>query len=637
MRNDILEDLNSEQKEAVKNTEGPVLVLAGAGSGKTRVLTYKAAYLVGKKGVDPAHILMVTFTNKAAGEMKERIRRLLGSEGKVALPFAGTYHSFCARLLRREGKLLGIPANFVIYDNKDSKEAIKIVLKRLDISEKGFSPAAILAIIEGAKNEFIGSIEYGSMARGFWQKTVAKIYIEYQKYLRENESLDFSDLIFETVRLFGKNKEILGKYQNKYQYILVDEYQDTNKVQYELTLLLSERWRNLCVVGDCAQSIYGFRGADYRNVMRFKEAYPEVVVFNLERNYRSTQKILDTAHAIIVKNSNHPILKLWTKKGGGEKVRVYQGKSEKEEARYVVEKIQELLISKGYSYSDFGVLYRTNAQSRVIEEAFLKMGVPYILVGGTRFYERKEIKDVLSYLRLIYNSRDMVSYKRAEKIGKRRLARFLGWYEKNKEKFVDLASLEILKQVLEVTGYLELYRDKKNEEDLARIDNVGELMSVAAEFSGLGEFLENVALVEREYLPEHPVKNGKRKAVTLMTIHAAKGLEFKTVFIVGMEEGLFPHSRSLTEKEELEEERRLCYVGITRAMEKLYLTFAVRRLYFGMRANNPVSRFIEEMPEKLLEWEGGGNLIKKIRKDEGGEVYEYDKEYNDETGSWIWD
>jgi len=632
MGNNILEDLNTDQKKAVEATNGPVLILAGAGSGKTRVLTTKVAYLILEKKVNPCHILMVTFTNKAADEMKGRIRKILGKQGKIDLPYAGTFHSFCARLLRKEGKHLGIPVNFVIYDSKDSKDLIKEIIKRLGISEKQFSCGAVLATIEGAKNELMGPLEYGSFAAGYWQKTVAKIYIEYQKTLQNNEALDFSDLIFEVVRLFTKNAEVKRYYQNKYEYILVDEYQDTNKAQYELTLALAGRWRNVCVVGDCSQSIYGFRGADYRNVLTFKKSFSDVAVFNLERNYRSTQKILDSARSVISKNSGHPVLSLWTEKNKGEKIVVYQARNEKEEARFVIERIQELIVNNNYSYSDFAVLYRTNAQSRVIEEAFLKTGVPYVLVGGTRFYERKEVKDVLSYLRLIYNPKDLVSYKRAEKIGKRRLAKFLDWYEKRGGKISDDVTSKILEDVLRVTGYLSLYNNKKSEEDLARVENVNELASVAAEFSDLADFLENVALVEREYLPTKPLSNGGHEAVTLMTMHGAKGLEYVIVFLVGMEEGLFPHSRSMMRKEELEEERRLCYVGITRAKERLFLTFAVRRLYFGTYGNNPVSRFVEDIPEKLIEWKGREIQIepeknKKVRYDKWDDEFELDYDW----------
>lgn len=605
MTRDILKDLNSEQRKAVEKTEGPVLIFAGAGSGKTRVLTYKAAFLV-RKGIKGENILMVTFTNKAAEEMKRRIKELIGVNS--SLPSGGTFHSFCARILRKEGKYLGIASNFVIYDEKDSRDLIKEILKKMDIDEKKFRPGSVLAAIEGAKNELISPSEYGGIIRGKWQETIGKIYWEYQKGLRRNEALDFSDLIYETVRLFIKEKEILFNYQDKFRYILVDEYQDTNKAQYQLTLLLSRKWKNVTVVGDCSQSIYGFRGADFRNVMAFKKAFEKVAVFNLERNYRSTQNILDGAYGVICKNTNHPVLSLWTEKKEGEKIKVLKARNEKEEARYVVEKIQEMVIRKGLLYSDFAVLYRTNAQSRVIEEAFLKMGVPYILVGGTRFYERKEIKDVLSYLRIIYNEKDMVSYKRGEKIGKRRLKKLLEWKEENKGKMDSLTALEVLEGILKATGYLSLY-NKKKEEDLARIENVGELLSVAVEFKKLGDFLENVALVEREYLPEHPKKEGKRKAVSLMTMHAAKGLEFKVVFMIGMEEGLFPHNRALIEKEELEEERRLCYVGITRAMEKVYLSLCKKRFYFGSRICNEPSRFIGEIPEKLLKWEEERDIL----------------------------
>lgn len=595
----LLGDLNPEQQQAVLQTEGPVLILAGAGAGKTRVLTYRVAYLIQEKKVSPESILMVTFTNKAAGEMKERAKKLL-----ITPPFAGTFHSLCAKILRKEGKYLGIPANYLIYDEEDSEDVVKEAMKKLDISTKNFNPSSVLATISQAKNELITALEYSQYARGYFQETVARIYLIYQKILKSNQALDFDDLLAETVRLFEKEPSILASYQNRFPYILVDEYQDTNHAQAVLVKLLAGRHKNVCVVGDCSQSIYRWRGADFRNVLELKEAFPGLKTFNLEQNYRSTQKILDAAHAVIRHNTSHPILKLWTKNPEGEKIYLYEARSEHDEAEFILKTIQQFNNSAIQQFSNYAVLYRTNAQSRVFEEVFLHAGVPYILVGGVRFYERKEIRDVLALLRLLANPKDTVSYRRIEKLGKGRLKKFLDF----SQRFNDvnhLTTLEIIDNVLQETDYLELYNPEV-EEDLYRLENIKELRSVATEFPSLVNFLENVALVEQEYLPEHPIKNHqKREAVTLMTMHAAKGLEFPVVFMVGMEEGLFPHSRSLMEKEELEEERRLCYVGITRAKQKVYLTYARRRLYFGQRASNMVSRFISDIPKELLEpvWE----------------------------------
>ncbi|MFZ5845533.1 MAG: ATP-dependent helicase [Patescibacteria group bacterium] len=643
MEQNLLNDLNPEQQKAVKHTEGPVLILAGAGSGKTKVLTYRVAYLIAQKQVPPHQILMVTFTNKAAGEMKERIARLLRDNKTVrqsddkknnnllssyslrqqagltvlpssTLPFAGTFHSLCAKILRIEGKHISIAPNFLIYDEQDALDTIRAAMKKLDISTKNFNPTAVLHTISEAKNELISAIEYPQFARGYFQKTVARIYLEYQKILKENEALDFDDLLMKTIQLFEKNPEALGRYQEKYHYILVDEYQDTNHAQYTLTRQLSARYRNLCVVGDAAQSIYRWRGADFRNILSFKNDFPDCVEFFLEQNYRSTQIILDAAYSVIGKNTTHPILKLWTERTGGERIVLYEARNEHDEAIFLVQTI----LQANRPFTDFAVLYRTNAQSRVIEETFLRAGIPYILVGGTRFYERREIKDVLAYLRLLTNLNDLVSYKRIEKLGKERLKRFLNFADSiaRDNQLINFTTLELLDKTLEVTRYLELY-DANVEEEAYRLENIKELRSVATEFPALGDFLETVALVEQEYLPNH-VKDldNKRQAVTLMTLHAAKGLEFPLVFIVGMEEGLFPHSRSLMDKEELEEERRLCYVGITRAKERLYLSYANRRLYFGQRTQNMISRFIADVPQHVLELQVSLNSDRGFRPED---------------------
>ena len=596
----ILSDLNPQQQRAASHSGGPLLILAGAGSGKTRALTYRAAYLILEKHIPEENILLLTFTNKAAGEMKERIRILLSQNTKYKIqntPFAGTFHSFCAKILRIDGNLLGIPPNFAIYDEADQVDAIKGVTKKLDLSIKDYKPQSVLNTISGAKNELISELEYPQYARGIWQKNVAQIYLEYQRFLRQNQAVDFDDLIFKVIDLFKKFPEVLGKYQNKYRYLLVDEYQDTNRAQYILTKFLAKRDGNLTVVGDASQSIYGWRGANYRNLVNLKQDFPNLTIINLEQNYRSTKTILEVAYSIICHNTTHPVLKLWTENEEGEKIYLYEASSEINEAEFIV---NQIVRHQGqYQLSDFAILYRTNAQSRVLEEFFLQSGIPYVLVGGTRFYQRKEIKDVLAYLRLVSNSKDTVSFKRIEKIGKNRLEKFLNWQE-NLSESSQFNTLDLFDEILKVTGYLELY-DPKDEEDLARLENINELRSVASLFPDLNDFLENVSLVEQESLPDKPATNGdKKEAVTLMTLHAAKGLEFPIVFIVGMEEGLFPHSRSLLNQSELEEERRLCYVGITRAKKKLFLTYARRRLYFGQHSANEVSRFIQDIPEDLI-------------------------------------
>lgn len=587
--------LNKEQKEAVMSTEGPCIILAGAGSGKTRVLTYRAAYLM-EKGVSDKNILLTTFTNKAAGEMKIRITKLLGTEHSVLI---ATFHALCAKLLRIEGEYLEIPKNFLIYDTQDQKDAIKQAFELLGISAKEYKPSSVLGTISQAKNELVADTDYPNYARGHFQEVVSRVYVVYQKLLKENAALDFDDLILKTVELFRKNPEVLEKYQNKFQYILVDEYQDTNHAQYLLTKMLSGKWNNICVVGDFSQSIYSFRGADFLNLAKFKEDFKNTKTFSLSQNYRSTQKILDAATAVISKNNTHPVLKLWTKNETGEEVIVYESLNEQKEAEFIVDKILKLKYENpDFRNYDFCVLYRTNAQSRAIEEVFIHHGISYILIGGTRFYERKEIKDALAYLKILANSRDKVSLKRVEKLGKGRFTKFLEFQNNfSSEK----ASIDILDNVLKATDYLSLF-DEKDEEDIQRLENIKELRSVAIEFPQLNQFLENVSLVEQEYMPDH-VKDekGKRDAVNMMTLHAAKGLEFKVVFMVGMEEGLFPHSRSMMDKNELEEERRLCYVGMTRAREKLFLTYSRKRLFFGQKTTNIVSRFILELPEGTLE------------------------------------
>jgi len=607
MNSNFLKDLNQEQKRAVLQTEGPVVILAGAGSGKTRVLTYKVMHLMLEKQVNPFNILMVTFTNKAATEMKERVQKFLAKNQALTIkdmPTITTFHALCAKILRIEGKHIDLHPQFAIYDTQDQIDAIKEAMKRLDISIKDYKPSSVLANISQAKNELISESEYPKYARGHFQEKVVKIYPTYQKILFENHALDFDDLLLRTVFLFENNPQILAKYQNRFKYILIDEYQDTNRAQYVLTRKLAKKYNNICVVGDFSQSIYSWRGADFTNLTRFKEDFKNTKTFSLSQNYRSTQKILDSASSVISKNTTHPVLNLWTENLEGEEVVIFEAHNEQQEVEFIVQKIEELRgifhkYNESFRFSNIAVLYRTNAQSRILEEIFLHNSIPYILIGGTRFYERKEIKDVLAYLRVLDNKKDKISLKRIEKIGKRKMEKFMEFQESFSEN-CDLPTLNILDKVVKQTEYLKLY-DDQDEDDRERLENIKELRSVALKFPILTNFLENVSLVEQEYMPDKIGSQIKKDAVTLMTLHAAKGLEFPYVFMVGMEEGIFPHSRSLMDKHALEEERRLCYVGMTRAKTLLFLTYARKRVFFGQRTSNVVSRFILELPENVLE------------------------------------
>ncbi|MBI2028985.1 UvrD-helicase domain-containing protein [Candidatus Gottesmanbacteria bacterium] len=600
MTDSFLRSLNKDQYQAVTQITGPVIVLAGAGSGKTRVLTYKVAHLILDKKVDPQNILMVTFTNKAAGEMKSRIEKLVG---KNLSPMAATFHSFAARLLRREGYNIGIPINFVIYDQQDQLEAIKTVMQSMSLNSKTVNPKSVLNTISQAKNELIDAADYIRYARGFFQETVARIYPVYQEFLKKNSALDFDDLLTETVK-FLKDSPKAAFYQDQYKYITIDEYQDTNKAQYEISKLLAKTHKNICIVGDAAQSIYSWRGADYQNIGNFQRDFDPVKIIYLEQNYRSTQKILESARSVVSHNTSHPILKLWTTNGDGNDLSYFEAESEQEEALYVLSAINKLVSdSKNIiSLSDVAVLYRTNAQSRVIEEALLHSAIPYKIVGAVRFYDRKEIKDLLSYLKFIANPKDSVALSRIGKIGKRRQQLFIEVFEEITSKVMNkFTTLDILDTVVKKTDYLSLF-DLKDEQDKGRLENIKELRSVATQFDNLNDFLENVALVEQEYLPSgKPTKFENNAAVNLLTIHAAKGLEFKAVFIIGMEEGLFPHSQALMDRVQMEEERRLAYVAITRAKNHLYLTSARRRLFFGKTTNNLPSRFLGDIPQDFLQ------------------------------------
>src|SRR3989344_708652 len=548
MSKDLFSELDPKQKEAVEAVDGPVLILAGAGSGKTRVLTYKVACLI-SQGTNPNSILAVTFTNKAANEMRVRISKLIGNSKSLIeedkkthsqftihnLPFIGTFHAFCAKLLRIDGKYIGIPSSYLIYDDDDSLSLIKRIMKDNAISTKNFRPSSILSAISSTKGELFDENDYVQFAHGFFAETVSKVYGIYQKELKNINACDFDDLLSQTVKLLKTNPPVLEKYSGKYKYVLVDEYQDVNTAQYELTKLLASIWGNLTVVGDASQAIYSFRGADFRNILNFERDFPKAAVFNLEQNYRSTQNVLSAANAIITRNTSHPVLKLWTKNPTGEKLTIYNAQNEVDEANFVVDRI----VSSKSPFSSFAVLYRTNAPSRTVEEAFLHSNIPYRLYGGIRFYERKEIKDVLAYLRLIFNPKDNVAKNRLEKLGKKRFEKFQEMVKKIEKGKKVYKPIELIDKILDATDYLTLI-DDGTEQGLMRVENVKELKSVASDFENLGTLLENIALMEGMITPEKSYE-GKTATdvVTLMTAHAAKGLEFDTVFVVGMEEGLF--------------------------------------------------------------------------------------------------
>jgi len=595
----LLLELNVNQKEAVTYSGKILLILAGAGSGKTKVLTHRLAWMISQKTTNPEECLLLTFTNKAADEMKGRVKQLINTTPF----FAGTFHSFCAKILRSDGEKIEIPKGFIIYDEQDQKDTIKQIISNLKLNDQKLSIPAIATTISDSKNQMLTPIQYAELVRNEFQETVFKIYTKYEKYLKETGALDFDDLLTKTVELFQKDKEVLFKWQQKVTHIFVDEWQDTNKIQYLLVKLLITPQSFLTVVGDASQSIYSWRGADYRNINYLIKDYPKIKIINLEQNYRSTKNILSAANSVIAKNNSHPILKLWTENKTGEKIKIYTARNGFDEAEFIVGEIQKLIASYSkikVSLKDIAILYRTNAQSRVLEEALLHSGVPYNLVGGIRFYDRKEVKDVISFLRLLVNPKDKVSERRVLKLGKKRFEKFINFREKIENLEIQ-STLDILDRTLKEVDYLSIF-EKETEENLTRLENIKELRSVATEFPNINDFLENVALVEAEKDSRGKIKKYQNKdAITLMTLHAAKGLEYPIVFIVGMEEGLFPHSRSLFETNQLEEERRLAYVGITRAKNLLYLSYASRRLYFGENVSNPPSRFIVDIPEELLE------------------------------------
>ena len=633
MLNKLLEGLNPEQARAVETTEGPLLIQAGAGSGKTKTLTHRIAYLIATNKATPFNILAVTFTNKAAKEMRIRVAELLDAraDDRGFMPYMGTFHGICVRLLRQDGEHIGISNRFVIFDESDRQAAVKRVSKQLMIDEKLFTARSISSLISSAKNDMVGPQEYNNFASSPSQKTAARIYPLYEAMLREASALDFDDLISRTVLLMQTKPEIRDKWRAQFKYIMIDEYQDTNTAQYKLVKLLTSEHRNIAVVGDDWQSIYSWRGADFRNILNFEKDYKDCTIIKLEQNYRSTKHILDAAHSVITKNAQRSDKKLWTDAGDGFPVQVVQVGSERDEAESIIRRVRNGVDAGLRHYRDFAVLYRTNAQSRSIEEAFVHYGIPYRVVGGVRFYDRKEIKDIMAYLRLIFQPEDRVSFERivnvpARSVGAKSLQNFFNWQEvsglnlfqalaqandcseitpKARTSLSELGdileSLRIVSEEASVSGLIDSllrridYLNSLDDGSLqgeARQENVKELLSVAQEYQdeGLAGFLEEVALVS-----DLDSANFDGDAVTLMTLHAAKGLEFPVVFMPGMEESILPHSRALYDQGEMEEERRLCYVGMTRARKELYLINCASRMLYGGVQHNAPSRFLSEI------------------------------------------
>jgi DNA helicase-2/ATP-dependent DNA helicase PcrA len=644
----LLAGLNPIQKEAVLHTEGPVLIVAGAGSGKTRALTHRMAYLIREKGVSPYEILAITFTNKAAQEMAERVEGLLGTRIAKGM-WILTFHSACARILRREHTHLGVPSHFSIYDEGDTERTIAMCLKQLDIDPKRYPPRAVAAVIGRAKDNLIAPAEFAEEASTFYERTVAEVYALYQRRLKAAGALDFDDIIMETVRLFREHPEVLQHYQERFHYVLIDEYQDTNRAQYHLVNQLAAKHRNICVVGDADQGVYSWRGATIKNLLDFEHDYPDAAIFVMEQNYRSTQNILQLANALIEHNVQRKPKSLWTEAEHGELAIRYRAENEHDEAWYVAGEVERLVQEEGFRYGDIALFYRTNAQSRVLEDVFMRAGLPYKIVGGVRFYQRREIKDVFAYLRTVVNPGDLVSIRRVINTPKRGIGEATVAALEGYAATEDIAFMEAARRVDQITvlgqrakgavasfvevidtlsalyadgtspatmveaaftesGYLIELETERTIEALGRVENLKELVGVAREFEArqpegtLADFLEQIALVteQDEYDETDP-------AVTLMTMHNAKGLEFDVVFMVGMEDGVFPHYRSMGEPAQMEEERRLAYVGITRARRRLYLTHAWSRSLFGGSNKNPATRLLSEIPSDLVHFvEGEG-------------------------------
>lgn len=598
---DFLNQLNDKQKKATLHTTGPALVLAGAGSGKTRVLTSRVAYLLeSQPDLTPDQIMLVTFTNKAALEMKSRVRALTGFD----LPLSGTFHSFSTRVLRRFAVAANLDQNFTIYDSDDQLALLKQAYQSNGWDLKNYKPQAVKAAISNAKNLMQSPEDYRRSAYGDFGEFVANAYEVYQRSLRRESAVDFDDLLNLTFELLQQNDSVRKFYQEQIKFVLIDEYQDTNKVQYRLSKILAAPQQNLFVVGDFSQSIYAWRGADYKNMLMLQKDFPSLVTYHLDQNYRSHQVILTAATQIIQKNTDHPILNLWTEDKTITKINLVEAESGNQEADYVARTIQNL--STNFQLKDFAILYRTNAQSRAFEEALTRYRLPYRLIGGFKFYERKEIKDLLAYLRLYFNPKESISLKRITKVGKRKLNAYLDWresYQKQTEK--DETPLKLLQEILIATKYRELY-DPGDPEEAVKLENINELLSHASQFEETTTYLENIALIQDDYLPDQPTTSSadqEKDLVSLMSFHSAKGLEFPVVFMVGMEENLLPHSRALFDNEQLSEERRLCYVGITRAKDKLFFTCARRRWQYGITTSSCRSRFLDDLSDDLLEVE----------------------------------
>jgi DNA helicase-2/ATP-dependent DNA helicase PcrA len=636
---DLLDGLNPAQHDAVTHRGGPLLVVAGAGSGKTRVLTARIAHLIEEDGVSPFEILAITFTNKAAAEMKSRVAKLVGPVAQKM--WVSTFHSACVRILRRDADRLGFPSSFTIYDQADAVRLVSYVLRDLNLDSKRFPPRQVHASISAAKNDGLDAAAYAARAQVFFEKRLADVFTEYQARLLRAGAMDFDDLLLNTAKLFREHPDVLAHYQRRFRHILVDEYQDTNKVQNELVLALAAEHRNVCVVGDSDQSIYRFRGADIRNILEFEDAFPDTTVILLEQNYRSTQVILDAANAVIANNFGRKPKELWSEKTGGPKITRYHAEDEADEGQWVAHEIARLHDEGEIRWGDVAVFYRTNAQSRVLEEHLMRAGIPYKVIGGTRFYDRREVKDALAYLRAVVNPVDEVNVKRVINVPKRgvgdgSIAKLDVYAQSRGLSFIDalrrhdeagvtgravsgissflelLDELEerradgpgpLLEAILDRTGYVAELQAEHSVEADGRLENLAELIGVAKEFDTVDEFLEQVSLVaDTDELDD----GDDASSVVLMTLHSAKGLEFPVVFLIGLEDGVFPHLRSIGEPDELEEERRLAYVGITRAQQRLYLTHAWCRTLFGSTQYNPPSRFLDEIPEHLVEVVGEG-------------------------------